>query len=182
MLLIVCRICYVTKHARCPAINQVPQGDSAVYKGVEYQTGRAFLWEYNSFFREYKTLQGCAESDVKDGERKLLVVEYTITVREEPYTLETYIPIQFFHTFNGTDMTMFEAVNPSLVDGDFHSGDTLYIPYEIYKENLTESQWEQVEKGDVTYRAVLGSYPEKNELLITDICVKEGADGTDTED
>ena len=98
-----------------------------------------------------------------------MMVAYTVEKIQDQNVLETMPSIQYFHVFNQFDPFFFSDLNPSLSDGTFVSGDTLYIPYEIYKANLTKEQWEQVENNQVIYEMVLGTYPVKNRLQIIDI-------------
>jgi hypothetical protein len=105
---------------------------------------------------------------------KLLVVEYQIGKVQEANKLDLYIPIQYAHLFNGTDPFMTQDMNPSLSDGNFQSGDTVVIPYEIYKANLSEEQWKNVENGRMEYETVLGTYPVKTEMKIQDIRYEGG--------
>ena len=177
-VLVLVRIFYVTGHARRPVVNQVAQGEGAVYKGIEYQIVDAVLWEYADFFKAHSELEGYAEDNVGKNQRKLLVVKYKVSRVEEDGSLETYIPLQYYHLFNGIDIFMLQAMNPSLFDGTFHSGDTMLVPYELYRENLLESQWQEVEEGKTVYKTVLGMYPEKNEMLITDVDIAEDKDET----
>ena len=48
------------------------------------------------------------------------------------------------------------------------------IPYEIYKANLSEAQWKDVENGKMGYETVLGTYPVKTEMKIQDIRYEGG--------
>ena len=48
------------------------------------------------------------------------------------------------------------------------------IPYEIYKANLSEAQWKDVENGKMEYETVLGTYPVKTEMKIQDIRYEGG--------
>ena len=103
-----------------------------------------------------------------------MVVEYQIGKVQEANKLDLYIPIQYAHLFNGTDPFMTQDMNPSLSDGNFQSGDTVVIPYEIYKVNLSEAQWEDVGDGRMEYETVLGTYPVKTEMKIQDIRYEGG--------
>lgn len=171
MILIVCRIIYVTKNARTPLVKEITQGECATYRGVEYSILDAVLWEYNDFFEYYENLAEYA-ADVSDETIMLLVVELKVAVYDDDYVLDLDIPIEYLNMFNGVDVFMADAMNPSLSEGTFYSGDSIYIPYEIYKENLTEKQWMQVQNGEVIYDLVLSTYPEKTKMMIEDICME----------
>jgi len=168
IILVICRVSYVTKNARVPDLNVVPQGDSVVYKGLGYRIVDAALWEYDYFFEQNENLNRYKE-ELIDNEIMLLVVEMEITKEGDNGYIDYYMPIKYFYGFNGVSPFMFADMNPSLVDGTFHSGDHIYVVYEIYKNSLLESQWSDVVNFQVEYRILLGSYPEKNELQITDI-------------
>jgi hypothetical protein len=162
------RIYYVNKNARLPEINTVAQGDTVTFRGLEYRVLGATLWDYDDYFIEYPDL-----IDYKDTEteykRKILLVECQIVVVDDENVFDTYIPIKYEDLFNGTDTFMVRDMNPSLVSDELKSGETLLIPYEIYEENLTKEQWNRVEALDIEYDMVLGTYPVKNELMVTDI-------------
>ncbi|MBO5426531.1 MAG: hypothetical protein J6A25_13560 [Lachnospiraceae bacterium] len=168
-IIIVFRISYVTKNAHHPQVNIVSQGDGAVYKGVEYIITDAVMWEYNDFYDEYKELDEYYIDDYAD-ECMMLVVEMELTVKDDGSgTFDYYMPIQYYYQDNGVDPFMFADMNPALIDGGFCSGEHIFVPYEIYKVNATEKQWNEIEDMKTTYKIVLGNYPERNELLITDI-------------
>ena len=165
LCIIICRIIYVTKNARTPVVNKISQGESVVYKGVEYSVLDATLWEYNDFFKHYEDVADYA-SDIEDDTIMILLVELKASINAEENVLDLEIPIEYLNIFNGVDVFMADALNPSLSEGTFKSGDSIYIPYEIYKENLTTEQWEQVVNREITYDLSLGTYPEKNKLMI----------------
>lgn len=163
------RIYYVNQHARMPEVNQIAQGDSVSYRGLKYTVVEAELWEYADFFeqnQEWRDYEG--EGEEYTG-AKLLTVRYRIEKEEEENNLNLYIPIQLGNWFNGMDPFMTAAMNPSLEEGTFHSGDTVVIPYEIYTALLTDDQRREVEDLSAQYLAVLGTYPVRNELLISDV-------------
>lgn len=161
------RIWQVNKNARIPEINQAAQGESVSWRGLEYQIVSAVLWDYDEFFEQNEEFQEYQSES--NTEIKILLVEYRLTVENEENQLDLNIPIQYEYLFNQINPFMTGAMNPALEEGSFHSGDSIVVPYEIYKGNLTESQWEKVENLSMKYAAVLGTYPVKNELLITDI-------------
>lgn len=163
------RICYVNQHARMPETNQIAQGDSVSYRGLKYTVVHAELWEYADFFEQNQEWQDYESEGEEYIGAKFLTVEYRIEKDAEENTLDLYIPIQLGNWFNGMDPFMTAAMNPSLEEGTFRSGDTVVIPYVIYTVLLTDSQCQEVEDMSAQYLAVLGTYPVRNELLISDI-------------
>ena len=84
------------------------------------------------------------------------------------------MPIRYAYQYNGIDPFMLQDMNPSLLNGTFASGDILTIPYEVYRINLREMTWRQICNLDMSYSVILGTYPVKTEIKITDI-EKKGA-------
>ena len=132
------------------------------------------MWNSSDFYTQHPELTDYQNPNIPADEMKLLVVEYQIGKVQEANKLDLYIPIQYVHLFNGPDPFMTQDMNPSLSDGNFQSGDTVVIPYEIYKANLSEAQWEDVEDGRMEYETVLGTYPVKTEMKIQDIRYEGG--------
>lgn len=163
------RIWYVNTHTYSPEIREVPQGQTAEYCGLSYTIVNAEMWNSSDFYTQHPELTDYQNPNIPADEMKLLVVEYQIGKVQEANKLDLYIPIQYAHLFNGTDPFMTQDMNPSLSDGNFQSGDTVVIPYEIYKANLSEEQWKDVENGSMEYETVLGTYPVKTEMKIQDI-------------
>lgn len=168
------RIWYVNTHTYSPEIREVPQGQTAEYCGLSYTIVNAEMWNSSDFYTQHPELTDYQNPNIPADEMKLLVVEYQIGKVQEVNKLDLYIPIQYVHLFNGPDPFMTQDINPSLSDGNFQSGDTVVIPYEIYKANLSEAQWKDVENGKMEYETVLGTYPVKTEMKIQDIRYEGG--------
>ena len=168
------RIWYVNTHTYSPEIREIPQGQAAKYRGLAYTVISAGMWDSGDFYEQYPELSDYQNPDIPAEEIKILAIEYKIEKIQEENKLDLYIPIQYAHLFNGTDPFMTQDMNPSLSDGNFQSGDTVVIPYEIYKVNLSEAQWEDVGDGRMEYETVLGTYPVKTEMKIQDIRYEGG--------
>lgn len=160
------RIWYVNTHTYSPEIREIPQGQATQYRGLAYSVISAVMWDSEDFYEQ--------NPDIPAEEIKILAIEYKIEKIQEENKLDLYIPIQYVHLFNGPDPFMTQDMNPSLSDGNFQSGDTVVIPYEIYKANLSEAQWKDVENGKMEYETVLGTYPVKTEMKIQDIRYEGG--------
>ena len=163
------RIYYVNRHSRLPEINRISQGESVLYRGLEYTVVHAELWEYADFFEQNQEWQDYEGEGDEYAGAKLLLVEYRLEKGAEENTLDLYIPIQLGNWFNGMDPFMTAAMNPSMEEGTFRSGDTVVIPYVVYTVLLTDSQRQEVEDMSAQYLAVLGTYPVRNELVISDV-------------
>ena len=168
------RIWYVNTHTYSPEIREIPQGQAAKYRGLAYTVISAGMWDSGDFYEQYPELSDYQNPDIPAEEIKILAIEYKIEKMQEENKMDLYIPIQYAHVFNGTDPFMTQDMNPSLSDGNFQSGDTVVIPYEIYKANLSEEQWKDVENGRMEYETVLGTYPVKTEMKIQDIRYEGG--------
>ena len=168
------RIWYVNTHTYSPEIREIPQGQAAKYRGLAYTVISAGMWDSGDFYEQYPELSDYQNPDIPAEEIKILAIEYKIEKMQEENKMDLYIPIQYAHLFNGTDPFMTQDMNPSLSDGNFQSGDTVVIPYEIYKANLSEEQWKDVENGSMEYETVLGTYPVKTEMKIQDIRYEGG--------
>ena len=168
------RIWYVNTHTYSPEIREIPQGQAAQYRGLAYTVISAVMWDSGDFYEQYPELSDYQNPDIPAEEIKILAIEYKIGKMQEENKMDLYIPIQYVHLFNGPDPFMTQDMNPSLSDGNFQSGDTVVIPYEIYKANLSEAQWEDVEDGRMEYETVLGTYPVKTEMKIQDIRYEGG--------
>ena len=168
------RIWYVNTHTYSPEIREIPQGQATQYRGLAYSVISAVMWDSEDFYEQYPELSDYQNPDIPAEEIKILAIEYKIEKIQEENKLDLYIPIQYAHLFNGTDPFMTQDMNPSLSDGNFQSGDTVVIPYEIYKANLSEEQWKDVENGRMEYETVLGTYPVKTEMKIQDIRYEGG--------
>lgn len=168
------RIWYVNTHTYSPEIREIPQGQATQYRGLAYSVISAVMWDSEDFYEQYPELSDYQNPDIPAEEIKILAIEYKIEKIQEANKLDLYIPIQYVHLFNGPDPFMTQDMNPSLSDGNFQSGDTVVIPYEIYKANLSEAQWKDVENGKMGYETVLGTYPVKTEMKIQDIRYEGG--------
>lgn len=168
------RIWYVNTHTYSPEIREIPQGQATQYRGLAYSVISAVMWDSEDFYEQYPELSDYQNPDIPAEEIKILAIEYKIEKIQEENKLDLYIPIQYVHLFNGPDPFMTQDMNPSLSDGNFQSGDTVVIPYEIYKANLSEAQWKDVENGKMEYETVLGMYPVKTEMKIQDIRYEGG--------
>lgn len=168
------RIWYVNTHTYSPEIREIPQGQATQYRGLAYSVISAVMWDSEDFYEQYPELSDYQNPDIPAEEIKILAIEYKIEKIQEENKLDLYIPIQYVHLFNGPDPFMTQDMNPSLSDGNFQSGDTVVIPYEIYKANLSEAQWKDVENGKMGYETVLGTYPVKTEMKIQDIRYEGG--------
>ena len=168
------RIWYVNTHTYSPEIREIPQGQATQYRGLAYSVISAVMWDSEDFYEQYPELSDYQNPDIPAEEIKILAIEYKIEKIQEENKLDLYIPIQYAHLFNGPDPFMTQDMNPSLSDGNFQSGDTVVIPYEIYKANLSEEQWKDVENGRMEYETVLGTYPVKTEMKIQDIRYEGG--------
>ena len=168
------RIWYVNTHTYSPEIREIPQGQATQYRGLAYSVISAVMWDSEDFYEQYPELSDYQNPDIPAEEIKILAIEYKIEKIQEENKLDLYIPIQYAHLFNGPDPFMTQDMNPSLSDGNFQSGDTVVIPYEIYKANLSEAQWKDVENGKMEYETVLGTYPVKTEMKIQDIRYEGG--------
>lgn len=168
------RIWYVNTHTYSPEIREIPQGQAAKYRGLAYTVISAGMWDSGDFYEQYPELSDYQNPDIPAEEIKILAIEYKIDKMQEENKMDLYIPIQYVHLFNGPDPFMTQDMNPSLSDGNFQSGDTVVIPYEIYKANLSEAQWKDVENGKMEYETVLGTYPVKTEMKIQDIRYEGG--------
>ena len=168
------RIWYVNTHTYSPEIREIPQGQAAKYRGLAYTVISAGMWDSEDFYEQYPELSDYQNPDIPAEEIKILAIEYKIEKMQEENKMDLYIPIQYVHLFNGPDPFMTQDMNPSLSDGNFQSGDTVVIPYEIYKANLSEEQWKDVENGSMEYETVLGTYPVKTEMKIQDIRYEGG--------
>ena len=168
------RIWYVNTHTYSPEIREIPQGQATQYRGLAYSVISAVMWDSEDFYEQYLELSDYQNPDIPAEEIKILAIEYKIEKMQEENKMDLYIPIQYVHLFNGPDPFMTQDMNPSLSDGNFQSGDTVVIPYEIYKANLSEEQWKDVENGRMEYETVLGTYPVKTEMKIQDIRYEGG--------
>lgn len=168
------RIWYVNTHTYSPEIREIPQGQATQYRGLAYSVISAVMWDSEDFYEQYPELSDYQNPDIPAEEIKILAIEYKIEKIQEENKLDLYIPIQYVHLFNGPDPFMTQDMNPSLSDGNFQSGDAVVIPYEIYKANLSEAQWKDVENGKMEYETVLGTYPVKTEMKIQDIRYEGG--------
>ena len=168
------RIWYVNTHTYSPEIREIPQGQATQYRGLAYSVISAVMWDSEDFYEQYPELSDYQNPDIPAEEIKILAIEYKIEKIQEENKLDLYIPIQYVHLFNGPDPFMTQDMNPSLSDGNFQSGDTVVIPYEIYKANLSEAQWKDVENGKMEFETVLGTYPVKTEMKIQDIRYEGG--------
>ncbi len=168
------RIWYVNTHTYSPEIREIPQGQATQYRGLAYSVISAVMWDSEDFYEQYLELSDYQNPDIPAEEIKILAIEYKIEKMQEENKMDLYIPIQYVHLFNGPDPFMTQDMNPSLSDGNFQSGDTVVIPYEIYKANLSEAQWKDVENGKMEYETVLGTYPVKTEMKIQDIRYEGG--------
>ena len=168
------RIWYVNTHTYSPEIREIPQGQATQYRGLAYSVISAVMWDSEDFYEQYLELSDYQNPDIPAEEIKILAIEYKIEKMQEENKMDLYIPIQYVHLFNGPDPFMTQDMNPSLSDGNFQSGDTVVIPYEIYKVNLSEAQWEDVGDGRMEYETVLGTYPVKTEMKIQDIRYEGG--------
>ena len=168
------RIWYVNTHTYSPEIREIPQGQATQYRGLAYSVISAVMWDSGDFYEQYPELSDYQNPDIPAEEIKILAIEYKIEKMQEENKMDLYIPIQYVHLFNGPDPFMTQDMNPSLSDGNFQSGDTVVIPYEIYKANLSEEQWKDVENGRMEYETVLGTYPVKTEMKIQDIRYEGG--------
>jgi hypothetical protein len=167
--LLAVRIKYVNENARCPLVNEISQGERVVFKGIEYEVVNAQIWDYTDFFNENNNLDEYKDDSMKKGQCKILVVECIVNRVEDEANIDSGIPLEFFHSYNNMDPFVFAAMNTDMVEGTLKSGDKILMPYEIYRENLTDSQWELVENGTVDFKMVLGEYPQKNEMLVNKI-------------
>ena len=168
------RIWYVNTHTYSPEIREIPRGQATQYRGLAYSVISAVMWDSEDFYEQYLELSDYQNPDIPAEEIKILAIEYKIEKMQEENKMDLYIPIQYVHLFNGPDPFMTQDMNPSLSDGNFQSGDTVVIPYEIYKANLSEAQWKDVENGKMEYETVLGTYPVKTEMKIQDIRYEGG--------
>ena len=156
------RVRYVNKTAKMPEIHEIPQGQMVEYEGIAYTVVGAELWRYEQFFAEHDGLDDYNDSNFKDD---------TACVES---LLHVDMPIRYAYQYNGIDPFMLQDMNPSLMNGTFASGDILTIPYEVYRINLREKTWRQICNLDMPYSVILGTYPVKTEIKITDI-EKKGA-------
>ncbi len=160
-----CRIWWVNKNARIPEIEIFRQGETVEYNGVGYTIENATMMEYNAFFEKYPEYKSYYNSS--DYGRRMLLVECVADKLSDEGEFDSYLPIRYEYVFNGIDPFMFRDMNPDLVEGTFKSGDTVLFVYEIYEENLTKEQWDNVDELD--YYIVYGTYPKRTEVLLTDI-------------
>lgn len=167
IIIIVCRIYIVNKNKRTPKVIVAEQGETLEYRGIDYTVVSAEIWDYHIFFDNHNALKEYEE--VTSYERKILLVEIEINVVDEDNVFDFYIPIQYSHIFNGVDPFMVQDMNEAILSEGIKSGDTLVIPYELYRENVTGETWENIENMEMEYCLVLGTYPEKNLLYITEI-------------
>ncbi len=165
IVLYVIRVYNVNKNALLPEYQVYSQTEQVEYKGINYGIQSATMMNYNEFFK--KNPQYVDYSIPDDGERKVIVVEYSAELVDDGARLETYIPIKYLYVFNSFDPMLFDDMNPSLANGSFKSGDTFTIVYEIYKNNLSEKEWKNIENTE--YRLIFGAYPVRKEIVLSDI-------------
>ena len=163
------RVRYVNKTAKMPEIHEIPQGQMVEYEGIAYTVVGAELWRYEQFFAEHDGLDDYNDSNFKDDTACVLLVQYQIDKKKKESLLHVDMPIQYAYQYNGIDPFMFQDMNPSLLNGTFANGDILTIPYEVYRVNLREATWRQVCNLDMSYSVILGTYPVKTEIQITNI-------------
>lgn len=168
------RVQYVNVTAKLPEIREIPQGQTVDYEGISYTVVGAELWRYEQFFAEHDGLDDYNDSNFEDDTACVLLVRYQIEKKKEESLLHVDMPIRYAYQYNGIDPFMLQDMNPSLMNGTFASGDILTIPYEVYRINLREKTWRQICNLDMPYSVILGTYPVKTEIKITDI-EKKGA-------
>lgn len=173
-VLLIIRIRYVNETAKLSEIRIVPQGQTAEYGGMAYTIVGAELWTYDAFFDEHAGLDDYEDPNCTDEKACVLLVSYRIEKKQKDALLKVDMPIQYAHQYNGIDPFMLQDMNPSLGEGTFATGDILTIPYEIYRINLKGDTWRAINNLDMTYSVILGVYPVKTELQITDV-EKKGA-------
>lgn len=179
LFLLAGRILYVNKNARIPEYNQVSQGQPLAYCGLQYCILRAQLWDYETFFEQDEELIDFMDDSTDTANQKMLLIELRIDRMEEDCVAGYDMPLQIGHSCNWPDLFLTQFLNPALEQGEFHSGDSILLPYVIYRENLTDNQWEQVENLSMQYSVVFSTYPVKNELLVTDVVRMLGKEKTD---
>lgn len=162
------RIIYVNVHARLPEIRRFSQEGTLEYRGNRYSVQNVTLWSGEDYYNTKEELQSYMSNDNLD-EICILEVSFKVSCVEKENVIEPDIFLQCAYNCQGIDPFMFQELNSDLVAGEFHSGGTIVIPYCIYRENLSNLQWEQVVDGTMQYKLIFGTYPVKNEILITQI-------------
>ncbi len=165
-VLIGIRICHVYKNARLPELIQIEQGETAEYMGIGYTLTDAEMMTYEDFFEENPQYNEFYYNEIGDV-INVIVVELKLDFLSEDAVFTGEIPIICENKFNYYDVFLFAEMNPKLVDGTIESGDTVKIVYEVYESEHSEETWENIE--NMEYRLVLGGYPVKTEIIISDI-------------
>lgn len=163
--LLIARIYYVNKHARLPEINTVVVGDTLFYEGYNYTVLDAVMYGFDEYNNQF--FDGSLTDNRTDDDCKVILVSMRLDKVEADKTFSPSGYIEYGDIANEFDIFTFPDLNPTLADGTFRSGDTIYLAYEIYKENMSAQMW-----GDVLhlpYRIVFGSYPVKNCMELGDI-------------
>lgn len=163
------RVYNVNKNALLPEYQIYGQTEKVEYKGINYGIQSATMMDYDAFFKENPQYGQYSIPD--DGERKVLLVEFSAELAADGARVETYIPIKYLYVFNSFDPMLFDDMNPSLANGSFKSGDTFTIVYEIYKNNLSKKEWQNIENTE--YRLIFGVYPVRKEIVLSDINVMQ---------
>lgn len=168
IIMISIRIVYVNAHVRKPELHSVTQKESLEYRGNEYRIQKVNLWEYIDYCKANPDLQ--QYMDAEEMERcRVIEVKFQLWRKKKKNIFDPNIPIQCAYDCQEIDPFWFQTLNPKMVNGDFHSGDTVVIPYVIYQENLTRKQWQQVVEGKMSYTLIFSSYPVRNEMKITEV-------------
>lgn len=160
----IARVIYVNRYSRLPVENEIKQGESCLYYGVNYTIKEAKLYEKNNFFYLYPEL---VDYENKELEYKILLVGVELEKYEESPTVTDGIWLQYGYCITSFSPFMYVDMNQELYQGTLKSGDIINIPFEIYKDNLTDEHWENL--NGLNMHLSIGTYPEKNKLLITEI-------------
>lgn len=168
-LLLAGRIYLVNKNARLPEIHASEPNGGLEYDGIMYTLESAKLQDYSTFFENNEELQQYDMSQFQKGEALFLFVEVKLEIIGEVNEIRCDYPLTFKNYCNFADPFLIVAMNESLQGEGFLSGDTIVFPYVIFSGNLKEEDWQTVLDGTMEYSMVMGTYPVRNELRITDV-------------
>ncbi|MBE5947251.1 MAG: hypothetical protein E7259_10010 [Lachnospiraceae bacterium] len=158
LISIIIQIIYVNKHARIPDINIIKAGDELIYEGCKYTVIESVIYGFEDY--NDKFFNGELTDKRTNSDCKVILVTVKLEIDDEINIFSPDIYIEYGHIANEFDVFNFKDLNDNLIKGEFHSGDTILLPYEIYKENMTVEMWNDV--MNLSYRLVLGTYPIKN--------------------
>ncbi len=163
-ILYVIRVHYVHENVVLPTTHNIPQGEGCKYNGVEYTIVDVKMYDKDEYFDinpEY------IEYKVEDLDYKVMIVSVRLDKYEDNPHVTQLLWLHYGYCATAYNPFMCVDMNPELQEEQTQSGLMIDIPYELYKDNLNEERWDNIEELDMFIS--VGTYPDYNKLLIEEV-------------